>query len=125
MRLPTGSALVAVFWCDHALWSIGHSVRVFAGSGVDASSWAVCMRLLLPFKTYHHVLIAVNTSAHRTGSPVCGTQPGKEPLAYVDRAVLIAVQHEAAVPTAIRALPERHGLLVPTAAAGLARLAFI
>jgi hypothetical protein len=43
----------------------------------------------------------------------------------IDRAVLIAIHHQAAVPTAIRALPQRHGLLVPTPTAGLARRAFI
>ena len=52
-------------------------------------------------------------------------QPGKEPLSDVDRAVLIAIHHEATIPTAIRALPQRHGLRVPTAATGLARMAFI
>ena len=31
----------------------------------------------------------------------------------------------ATIPTAIRPLPERHGLLVPTAATGLARIALI
>ena len=69
--------------------------------------------------------VAVNTAAHRTGSPVCGPKPGKEPPQLIDRAVLIAIHAEAAVPTAIRALPQRHGLRVPTAAAGLARMAFI
>ena len=67
----------------------------------------------------------MNTTAHRTGSPVCGREPGKEPLAEVDRAVLIAVHLEPTGPTAIRALPQRHGLPVPTPATGLARLAFI
>ena len=69
--------------------------------------------------------VAVNTTAHRTGSPVCGPQPGKEPLSDIDRAILIAIHDEAAVPTAIRALPQRHGLFAPTPAAGLARMAFI
>ena len=67
----------------------------------------------------------MNTAAHRTGSPVCGREPGKEPLSNVDRAVLIAIHEEPTVPATIRALPQRHGLLVPTAAAGLARFAFI
>ena len=52
-------------------------------------------------------------------------KPGKEPPQLIDRAVLIAIHAEATVPTAIRALPERHGLHVPTTAAGLARIAFI
>ena len=67
----------------------------------------------------------MNTAAHRTGSPMCGHQPGKEPPQLIDRAVLVAIHHQAAVPTAIRALPERHGLRVPAPAAGLARMAFI
>ena len=52
-------------------------------------------------------------------------QPGKEPPQLIDRTVLIAIHHQAAVPTAIRALPQRHGPDVPTAAAGLARIALI
>jgi hypothetical protein len=43
----------------------------------------------------------------------------------IDRAVFVAIHHQATVPTAIRALPQRHGLLVPTPTAGLARMAFI
>ena len=38
---------------------------------------------------------------------MCGHQPGKEPLAEVDRAVLIAIQLEPTGPTAIRVLVER------------------
>src|ERR1044071_6555237 len=77
------------------------------------------------FQDIANVLIAVKTSAHRTGSPVCGHQPGKEPLADIDRTVLITVHHEPTIPTAIRALSKRHGLLATTATTGLARMAFI
>jgi hypothetical protein len=52
-------------------------------------------------------------------------KPGKEPLSDVDRAVLIAVHHQPTVPTTIRALVKWHVLLLPTVAAGLARIAFI
>src|SRR5260370_23600454 len=41
-------------------------------------------------------------------------RPGKEPLVDVDRAVLVAVHHQAAVLTAIRPYPERHVLLALT-----------
>src|SRR5439155_4297291 len=52
-------------------------------------------------------------------------RPGKEPLVDVDRAVLIAIHHQAAVLTAIRPLPQRH---VPLALAHMAhpgRIAFV
>src|SRR5579862_1433545 len=41
-------------------------------------------------------------------------QPGKEPLVMVDRAVLVAVQHQSTVLAAIGPLVERQGLRVPT-----------
>jgi hypothetical protein len=56
---------------------------------------------------------------------VCGREPGKQPPQLIDRAALVAIYDEATVLTAIRALPERHGLGVPAAATGLARIAFI
>jgi len=50
-------------------------------------------------------------TAHRTLLRSVWPQPGKEPLVDVDRAVLIAIHHQAAVRTAIRAHPQRHVLL--------------
>ena len=52
-------------------------------------------------------------------------QPGKEPLEDVDRAVLIAIHHQAAVLTAIHPLPQGHGLHLPTLATRFGRIAFI
>jgi hypothetical protein len=52
-------------------------------------------------------------------------EPGKKPSQNVDRAVFVAVDHQATGFTAIRSLVEWHGLLLPTATTGLTRIAFI
>jgi hypothetical protein len=52
-------------------------------------------------------------------------KPGKEPLIDVDRAIFITIHHQAAVLTAIRSFPQRHGLLVLTAMTHLGGTAFI
>jgi len=52
-------------------------------------------------------------------------QPGKEPHQDVDGAIVVAIHDESAFRATIRPFPERHGLLVPTAATGFRRLAFI
>ena len=52
-------------------------------------------------------------------------RPGKEPLVDVDRAILIAVDHQATVLTAIRADPQGHVLLVFTDMAHLGGIALI
>src|SRR5262249_38268386 len=79
----------------------------------------------LPSSTWLHVDSCGEHTRTPHGITRVWPQPGKEPLADVDRAVLIAVHLEPTGPTAIRALVERHGLDVPTPATGLARLAFI
>src|SRR6266700_828627 len=52
-------------------------------------------------------------------------QPGKEPLGDVDRAVLIAIHHQAAVLTAIRPYPQRHVFLALADMARPGGIAFI
>ena len=50
--------------------------------------------------------------------------PGKEPLVDVDRAVLVAIHHQAAVLTAIRPDPQGHIFFAFADMTGLRRLAF-
>ena len=52
-------------------------------------------------------------------------RPGKEPLVDVDRAILVAIHHQAAVRTAIRAYPEWHALLALADMAHPGRIALI
>jgi hypothetical protein len=62
------------------------------------------------------------------GTPHSGSvwpRPGKEPLVDVDRAILIAIHHQAAVLTAICAYPEWHVLLALADMAHPGRIAFI
>ncbi len=63
-------------------------------------------------------------TAHKTDLRVW-SQPDKEPLVDVDRAVLITVHHQAAVliRAAIRSLPQGHVLLAPADMALLTRIA--
>src|ERR1051326_2276777 len=67
----------------------------------------------------HTLTVAVNTAAHRTGSPVCGHQPGKEPMVVVDCAVLVTVHPQPTVRTAIDPRVVRHGLQMPAPTAPL------
>src|SRR5690242_20345145 len=71
-----------------------------------------------------HVLIAALLMQHTALRGVCGPQPGKEPLVDVDRAVVVAIHHQATVLTAIRALPQRHVLLVLADMARFGGMAF-
>src|SRR5215831_16335020 len=70
-----------------------------------------CMKLersilMTPNTSHHH-------PAHRTQvASRVWPQPGKEPLVDVDRAVLVAIHHRAAVLTAICPDPQRHVFLV-------------
>jgi hypothetical protein len=52
-------------------------------------------------------------------------RPGKESLVDVDRAVVVTVHHYAAVPTAIRSLPQGHVFFVPADMAGPGRIALV
>src|SRR5215472_14984643 len=80
---------------------------------------------MLPSETWSNVISCGENVRTPHGITRVWPKPGKEPLSDVDCAVRITIQHEPTIPTAIRALLERHGLFVPTAATGLARRAFI
>ncbi len=67
----------------------------------------------------------LSLTAHRTLQESVWPRPGKEPLVDVDRAVLVAIHQQAAVLTAIRALPERHVSLVLADMAHPGRIALI
>jgi len=52
-------------------------------------------------------------------------EPGKEPFVVVDGGILVAGHHHPTVRTAIRALPQGHGLKLFAAVAHLRRIALI
>src|SRR5581483_7341790 len=51
-------------------------------------------------------------------------KPRNEPLVDIDGTIVITIQHQSTVRTAIRAFPQRHGLLISTVATGLAGITF-
>src|SRR5260221_10213164 len=79
---------------------------------------------MLPFKQIDSLALTKYTAGRHL--PV-GRRPRKEPLVDVDRAVLVAIHHHAAVLmlTAIRPLPQWHVLLVLAGMAHPGCIAFV
>ncbi len=74
---------------------------------------------------YRNILIATRLcSTPHVDQLRVWPSPGNEPLVDVNRTVVVTVHHQAAVLTAIRSLPQWHGLLLLTAMTLLGGIAF-
>ena len=88
----------------------------------------MCTRVDYRIKMERGVPLTPTASHIYDSTPHSGSvwpRPGKEPLVDVDRAILIAIHHQAAVLTAICAYPEWHVLLALADMAHPGRIAFI
>src|SRR5260221_11854157 len=86
-------------------------------------SVTIVMKYMLPFKQIDSLALTKYTAGRHL--PVW-RRPRNEPLVDVDRAILVAIHHQAAVLilTAIRPLPQWHVLLVLTGMAHPGCIAF-